>query len=219
MLFHTDDYALIRWRLVASTAPGGNGDTSWAGVVHRAALDAARQSAESDEQECSADWQQAPRAPFHAILSVIWCIMDGRSQNGTESFVSKWQARYIRDDERSTHPPDVRLTILSCPTLTPMKPILFFILSFTTVLAVSCNKQKQAIDSQTDSTKTAIEHQKEAVDANAKEAKEQADIDAKINKANIDAKQEADKAQLDAEKKKVEAEAEAAKAKVDAQNK
>ena len=118
-----------------------------------------------------------------------------------------------------THPPNVRLTILSYPTPTIMKHILFLMFAFTTVLAVSCNKQKQAIDSQTEASKTAIDHQKEAVDTHAKQAKEQVDINAKIDKANIEAKQAAEQAQLDADKKKAEAEAAAAKAKVDAEKK
>ena len=118
-----------------------------------------------------------------------------------------------------THPPNVRLTIPSYPTPTIMKHILFLMFAFTTFLAVSCNKQKQAIDSQTEASKAAIDHQKEAVDTHAKQAKEQVDINAKIDKANIEAKQAAEQAQLDAEKKKAEADAAAAKAKVDAEKK
>jgi hypothetical protein len=97
----------------------------------------------------------------------------------------------------------------------PMKHILFLLLTFTTVLAITCNKQRQAIDAQNDAPQTSIDHQKEAVAATAKEAKSQTETDTKIDKANIEAKQAADQAQLDAEKKQADAFAAAAKAKID----
>ncbi len=100
-----------------------------------------------------------------------------------------------------------------------MKPFLLLLLTVTAILAVSCNKQKQAIDAQNDATKTVIDHQKDVVDALAKEAATQTEIDAKIAKANIEAKQASDLAQLDADKKKADADAAAAKAKVDAEKK
>ncbi len=62
-----------------------------------------------------------------------------------------------------------------------MKHILIAILAFSSVFAVSCNKQKQAIDAQNEATKNAIDHQKDAAAAAAKEAKEQTDINAKID--------------------------------------
>jgi hypothetical protein len=118
--------------------------------------------------------------------------------------------------ESFTHPSARLLTIPSCPTLIPMKHILFLLLTSAALLIVGCNKQKQAIDAQNDAAKTVIDHQKEAVDAAAKDAKAKAEMDAKIEKANIEAKQASDQAQLDADKKKADAEAAAAKAKVDA---
>ena len=156
---------------------------------------------------------------FHTIPSLASVMMDRRSDCRTATMGKGAGCEGCARDQRFTHPPSVRLTILSYPTLTIMKHILFLIFAFTTVLTVSCNKQKQAIDSQTEAAKTAIDHQKEAADTHAKQAKEQVDINAKIDKANIEAKQAAEQAQLDADKKKADAAAAAAKAKVDAEKK
>jgi hypothetical protein len=100
-----------------------------------------------------------------------------------------------------------------------MKAINYSLLLIATVLTVSCDKQKAAIDDSNEATKTLIDNRKDEVDANAKEAVKQTEINADIDKARIEADKVASQAQLDADKKKADADAEAAKAEVDALNK
>jgi len=100
-----------------------------------------------------------------------------------------------------------------------MKYTTSLILAIAALFAVSCDKQKGAINNQNEATKDAIDLRKDEVNANAKEASKQADTNAEINKARIEANKDSAQAQLDADKAKADAEAEAAKAKVDAENK
>jgi hypothetical protein len=111
---------------------------------------------------------------------------------------------------RRCHQPKVHLI---------MKSILLTTLALSTLLVVSCNKQKAAIDARTDTKQTAIDHEKEAVTAAAKEATAQTDANAAIDKANIEANKVSAQAQLDAEKTKNDAAAAAEKARVDAEKK
>jgi hypothetical protein len=100
-----------------------------------------------------------------------------------------------------------------------MKNILRTVIATAFVsLAISCNKQKTAINDEKSADQAVIDSHKDKVDADAEYAIEQTDVNAEINKANIRADQEALKAQLDAEKIAVDADAEAAKAKIDAEN-
>lgn len=85
------------------------------------------------------------------------------------------------------------------------------------LLAISCNKQKAAIDETKEASQKAIETRRDQIGADAKSATEQSDANATIEKAGIEAAKVSGQAQLDADKKKVEAEADAAKAKVDAE--
>lgn len=100
-----------------------------------------------------------------------------------------------------------------------MKPLSLVILILSACLIVSCNKEKAAIDANTETTQKELDQRKEAVEAAAKQATKQTDVNATIDKANIEANKEAAQAQLDADKKKAEAAAEAEKARVDAEKK
>ena len=95
-----------------------------------------------------------------------------------------------------------------------MKHIALTLLAISTVILVSCDEQKAAVEANKDATKKSIDHQKDAVDAAAKNATKQADANASINKANIEANKDAAQAQLDANKKKADAEAAAEKARL-----
>lgn len=99
-----------------------------------------------------------------------------------------------------------------------MKYRTYIIAALATLLTISCNKEKAAIDQNTSDTKDAINARKSEVAADAAFATEQADLQAGVNKAQIEADKVATQAQLDADKKIAEAAADAAKARVDAEN-
>ena len=81
---------------------------------------------------------------------------------------------------------------------------------------MGCDKEKNAIDSETRTTQESLERQKDALDAAANAAKKEAEANAEAAKARIEANKEAAKAELEAEKKKAAAQAEFEKAKADA---
>jgi hypothetical protein len=98
-----------------------------------------------------------------------------------------------------------------------MKHITLATLALSTLVLVSCDQQKAAIDAKNESKQEAIEHRKDAIDDAAASATKQTEINADINKANIEANKDVIQAQLDADKKKADAVAAAEKARVDAQ--